>query len=235
MRKFTIVLFICAFAVMVMATVSPSAFAAGVMVHSQPGTSIPGCENTNMCFMPYQASIPVGATIVFMNIDNAAHTFTSGTPQAGSSGLFDSGLVSPGGSFFHTFDEGGEYQYFCILHTWMVGSVIVEEAVAQEPSGGVGPSIEMTIEPELPDAGEQAKLTFVGKTSDGEIWDHIDFRIIVHRAGEEIFNHEFHTHAGVLELEILPEATDFTIEIPEEGSEHEKGEEAHDNILFTRN
>ena len=102
---------------------------------------------------------------------------------------------------------------------------VVMMATVSPSTYGAGASIEMVVEPELPDAGEKAKLTFVGKTSDGEIWEHIDFRIIVHRGGEEIFNHEFHTHAGVLELEILPEATDFTIEIPEEESEHEEEEE----------
>ena len=105
---------------------------------------------------------------------------------------------------------------------------VVVMATVLPSTYGAGSSIEMTIEPELPDAGEEAKLTFVGKTADGEIWDHIDFRIIVHRMGEEIFNHEFHTHAGVLELVILPEATDFTIEIPEEESEHEEKEEVHE-------
>jgi predicted secreted protein with PEFG-CTERM motif len=32
-----------------------------------------------------------------------------------------------GGSFSHTFDTAGTYDYFCMVHPWMEGTVIVEE------------------------------------------------------------------------------------------------------------
>jgi hypothetical protein len=91
-------------------------------------------------------------------------------------------------------------------------------------SFAVGPSIEMGVDPDLPDAGKMTKLTFVGKTADGKVWEHIDYRIIVHKGEDEILRHEFHTHAGILDLEIIPEsASEFTIEIrEEEHAEHEE-------------
>ena len=36
------------------------------------------------------------------------------------------------GSFSHTFDTAGTYDYFCMVHPWMSGTVIVEAAGAAE-------------------------------------------------------------------------------------------------------
>jgi hypothetical protein len=35
-------------------------------------------------------------------------------------------LISPGGTFEHTFKEARNYDYFCRLHPWMIGQLIVE-------------------------------------------------------------------------------------------------------------
>ncbi len=40
--------------------------------------------------------------------------------------LFDSGHLDPFESYTLTFDEAGTYDYFCTLHPWMKGKVIVE-------------------------------------------------------------------------------------------------------------
>jgi len=44
--------------------------------------------------------------------------------SAGS--LFDSGLVKPEGTFQFTFANAGTYNYFCTVHPWMAGQVIVK-------------------------------------------------------------------------------------------------------------
>lgn len=75
---------------------------------------------------PTDISISVGTTVVWTNNDNAAHTATSGSPEQGISGEFDSDLIPPGEIFEYTFDIAGTRDYFCLLHPWMQGTVTVE-------------------------------------------------------------------------------------------------------------
>jgi plastocyanin len=90
------------------------------------GSSVPGCEETDECYVPNTVTIGVGGTVTWTNDDTAAHTVTSGTPSDGPDGAFDSSIVMAGKTFEHTFDDAGEYDYFCIVHPWMTGTVIVE-------------------------------------------------------------------------------------------------------------
>jgi plastocyanin len=96
-----------------------------VEVSIPSGTSVPGCEETNECFIPASVSINKGDTVAWKNNDSAAHTVTSGSPEDGPSGIFDSSLLIGGGSFEHTFDSSGSYDYFCMVHPWMTGDVQV--------------------------------------------------------------------------------------------------------------
>ncbi len=89
------------------------------------GTSVPGCEETNTCFIPSSVTINVGDTISWSNDDTAAHTVTSGQPAKGPDGNFDSSLLMVGKTFDVTFDNSGSYDYFCMVHPWMVGKVQV--------------------------------------------------------------------------------------------------------------
>ncbi len=88
------------------------------------GSSAPGCDETNECFIPADISINVGETVTWSNDDSAAHTVTSGVPGAADD-VFDSSLFMAGTTFSHTFDEAGEYDYFCLVHPWMTGKVQV--------------------------------------------------------------------------------------------------------------
>jgi plastocyanin len=96
-----------------------------VKVSMPSGTSVPGCEETNACYKPASVSIAVGGTVTWSNDDTAAHTVTSGSPTAGPSGVFDSSLVMAGKTFEFTFKNAGTYDYFCMVHPWMVGKVQV--------------------------------------------------------------------------------------------------------------
>jgi len=89
------------------------------------GSGSPGCEETNSCYIPYEVSISTGSTVTWINIDNAAHTVTSGTPNGGPDGLFDSSIIAMNSEFSYTFSESGMYDYFCIVHPWMTGIVSV--------------------------------------------------------------------------------------------------------------
>jgi plastocyanin len=89
------------------------------------GTSVPGCEETNECWSPADISINVGDTVHWMNVDTAAHTVTGGSPSDGPSGKFDSSLIMADAVYAFTFDKAGSYDYFCMVHPWMVGSISV--------------------------------------------------------------------------------------------------------------
>jgi len=108
--------------------IAPSAFAdhTTATVTNAPGSSVPGCEQTaDGCFIPSMVTIDIGGEVIWENNDTAAHTITSGTAVEGPSGVFDSSLVMAGSSFSHTFDAAGTFDYFCMVHPWMAGAVMV--------------------------------------------------------------------------------------------------------------
>ena len=96
-----------------------------ITVEIPAGTSSPGCETANACYSPASVTINVGDSVEWKNTDTAAHTVTGGSPADGPSGVFDSSLIMGGASFEHTFDDAGIYDYFCMVHPWMVGNVQV--------------------------------------------------------------------------------------------------------------
>jgi predicted secreted protein with PEFG-CTERM motif len=114
--------------------VAPSAFAEhgeggmSATVENAAGSSTPGCEPD--CFIPSTVVITVGGTVTWENTDTAAHTSSSGTAADGPDGVFDSSLIMAGGSYSHTFDTAGTFDYFCMVHPWMEGTVIVEAEAA---------------------------------------------------------------------------------------------------------
>ena len=116
--------------------VAPSAFAEhgeggmSATVTNAPGSSTPGCEETDNCFVPSTVVITAGGTVTWENTDTAAHTASSGTAAGGPDGVFDSSLIMAGGSYSVTLDDEGTYPYFCMVHPWMQGTVIVEAEAA---------------------------------------------------------------------------------------------------------
>ena len=113
--------------------VAPSAFAEhgeggmAATVTNAPGSATPGCEATDDCFIPSTVTIHPGGSVTWENTDNAAHTATSGSPTDGPDGVWDSSLMMVGGSYSTTLDDEGTYPYFCMVHPWMSGTIIVEE------------------------------------------------------------------------------------------------------------
>jgi len=117
-------------AIVSVVAIAPNAFAAHheATVTNAPGSSTPGCEETaDGCFIPNTVTIDVGGTVTWENNDTAAHTSTGGSATEGPSGVFDSSLIMAGSSFSHTFEDAGTFDYFCMVHPWMAGTVIVEE------------------------------------------------------------------------------------------------------------
>ncbi len=80
--------------------------------------------------------IVIGDTIVWSNADTAFHTVTSGSEADGLDGLFDSKEFAPGKSFTYKFSEIGHYPYYCTLHPWMQGTIIVTSGFSIVPNVG---------------------------------------------------------------------------------------------------
>ena len=90
------------------------------------GVGVPGCEETNECYNPAELTISAGTTVIWENTDNAAHLATSGTPDGGPDGVFDSGMIMAGSTFEQEFSNTGEFLYYCLVHPWMIGTVTVK-------------------------------------------------------------------------------------------------------------
>ena len=90
------------------------------------GSGSPGCEETDECYIPATLNISTGTTVVWENNDSAAHLATSGTPDGGPDGAFDSGMIMAGATYEFEFSDKGEFVYYCLVHPWMIGTVIVE-------------------------------------------------------------------------------------------------------------
>jgi len=113
--------------------IAPSAFAAHheVTITNAPGSEVAGCEPN--CFVPSTVTVDLGTIVTWDNTDGtAAHTATAGTAADGPSGVWDSSLIMTGQSYSYTADTVGSFDYFCMVHPWMEGTLIVEDpAVAQ--------------------------------------------------------------------------------------------------------
>ncbi len=96
-----------------------------IHVEIPTGTSYPGCEETNSCYSPADVTINAGDTVHWMNVDSSAHTVTAGTSADVQIEVFDSSLIMADGTWSHEFNDAGIYDYFCMIHPWMTGTVTV--------------------------------------------------------------------------------------------------------------
>jgi len=101
----------------------PEVVVAGDIIMSTK-SSRPGCEEADRCYIPSVFTIDSGNQVTWINEDSAFHSVTSGFYDEPSD-LFDSGHLDPYESFTFDFDEKGTYDYFCTLHPWMKGQVLV--------------------------------------------------------------------------------------------------------------
>lgn len=78
----------------------------------------------NFVFVEDRIEVSVGTTVTWTNADVTRHTVTSGADDT-ADGAFDSDDIEAGGTFSQTFDEAGEFAYFCDIHPTMTGVVVV--------------------------------------------------------------------------------------------------------------
>jgi plastocyanin len=85
----------------------------------------PDCGPNDECYIPSKITIKPGETVYWKNQDAAFHSVTSGFYDD-PDGLFDSELLDPEDIFSYKFTEEGIYDYYCTLHPWMKGIILVE-------------------------------------------------------------------------------------------------------------
>jgi hypothetical protein len=167
--------------------------------------------------------IEAGDTVTWVNNDREGHDVTSGqgsgrfgwmsddygTPD----GLFQSGRFMPSESWSFTFSEEGTFPYYCAIHPWMEGAVIVEPKIPDHPVDGFGNRIEefpiiafttdaiveldMTWEPNVIKTNE--KVVFIYHTYDpltNTNLDKMSYDIIIRQGGKELFRDEGLTNVG---------------------------------------
>jgi plastocyanin len=72
-------------------------------------------------FQPPEITVPVGATVVWVNRDETPHTI------AASDEAWVSKALDTNDTYAHTFDQEGDVAYFCTVHPFMTGIVHVRK------------------------------------------------------------------------------------------------------------
>ena len=180
------------------------------------GSSVPGCEETeDGCYIPSTATVDVGGVVIFSNTDNGIHTYTSGSLSDDDAGSeFDTGMLQPDQSYEYTPENVGEFPYFCMLHPWMQGVLIVQEVEAEDDqmddhgddkgvdmqtsegdataTGMLSDGTMVSVWTSTPTAGEMMEISIVFEGA-----EHVNHDIMVTQNGEEVLNDEgAHHHDG---------------------------------------
>ncbi len=106
--------------------------AGGLAFEGCGGGGDPGANEVFMqaiAFNPMEITIQAGESVTWTNQDIVPHTATSGNPGDTVLGpIFRSSFLGQGGTFTHTFEDAGEFVYFCEVHPGMMrdAKVIVE-------------------------------------------------------------------------------------------------------------
>ena len=189
------------------------------------GTDTPECVELDLCYIPSPITVNVGDIVQWINQDSAAHTVTSGSPADGPDGVIYSDLINPGEEFAFRFDKPGVYPYFCTIHTWQVGLVIVQvsEEDIQSPTSvfelteqGItadGSTI-ITIQTDNPEAGNTLPIELEFTNDENQLLIHMNYDIRVIQDGEEVLMLEnAHTMDGSVEHQTRVLESDNPIDI----------------------
>ncbi len=98
------------------------------------------CVAVHNCFSPNPDMVAPGTTVTWKNTDTVSHYVTSGLSTDNTTGtVFDSGnLIKPQGTYQFTFANAGTFNYFCTVHPWMTGQVIVGPLGQNAPGNQTG-------------------------------------------------------------------------------------------------
>ncbi|MBV8245540.1 MAG: cupredoxin family copper-binding protein [Candidatus Eremiobacteraeota bacterium] len=73
----------------------------------------------NFTYVPATIRVHAGDRVTFVNDDDEAHTATALDKS------FDSDGLGTGDTYQHVFPKPGTYRYFCEMHPYMHGTIVV--------------------------------------------------------------------------------------------------------------
>jgi len=206
-------------------------YISGIEVHAEQKTVvIPfGAYNPELntpaevWFDPPTISIKVGDLVSWINDDREGHTVTSGQGSGRfgwmsdnygqADGFFDSGRFLPGDSWSYAFQEKGAFRYFCTIHPWMEGFVIVAPPIPNFPHDAMGNKIkkfpvieftddglielDMTWEPNVIKTFEKVVLIYhTYDPATNSNLDKMSYDIVITQNGREVFRDSGVTQIG---------------------------------------
>ena len=165
---------------------------------------------------PPVMSITTGDTIIWYNDDKEGHTVTSGEGSGRYGWMsdnfgkpddyFDSGRFMPGESWSFTFDDSGTFSYYCTIHPWMEGVVVVEKEIPDFPHDATGKKLTFPLLQYTPDRAIEVdlawdppviktheKIQFVYQFYDPQTNSNLakmKYNFIIFQNGKEIFRDE---------------------------------------------
>jgi predicted secreted protein with PEFG-CTERM motif len=216
---------------------TPTAFADHSEVIIVPaigsGSSQDCIDDAEGCYLPSVATVDLGGTVIFSNTDTAAHTWSEGT-AADATLVFDTSMVMAGASYEYIPDTVGEFSYFCMVHPWMVGLLVVQEAGAEEAAEeaaalaaeeaaalaaeeaaeeaaalaaeeAVAEELMVEISSSSANEGEMLTIDVTFTTLSGDSVEHINYDIKATQNGEVVLDDAgVHDHNGIVEHTTAP-------------------------------
>lgn len=178
-------------------------------------------------FDPPEIKIMAYDTVTWINKDNVKHDISSGLGVSrfeaveGVRGTpdnkFTSGLIASEGKWSYTFTEPGVYPYFCAIHPWMVGTIIVEipdyahdadgnpvkfPIIMRTPDGFYTP--ELRWDPPIMKAGEPVVFTnaFYDANNVNRI-EYLKYEFVLILNGKEIYRVATHSGGGAENFKLV--------------------------------
>ncbi|MBI5378034.1 MAG: hypothetical protein HZA82_05365, partial [Thaumarchaeota archaeon] len=151
---------------------------------------------TEEWYTPTKITILVNDTITWTNQDTDRHTVTSGQSSGRAGGvtgtpgiffgIFDSDLFGQGEVWSYKFIRPGTFPYFCTIHPWMYGVVVVNGPIPSYPHNA---------------AGYELKLPAMAVSTDKKYHNGLYWDPVVIKTGEQIlFTLDFFKIDGATKL-----------------------------------
>jgi len=169
-----------------------------------PGSS----EQENPDYKPDGAVVTQGHIVKWINLDSVVHTVTSSVDFGET---FDSGLMDADDIFMldTTNFAAGEYEYMCIVHPWMVATLVIEEpkepvTVIIPEGAGIPEEGQIYYDPQVIDVT-------VGTTV---VWDNLDSTVHTVTSGQPPVDSD-----GVFDSEMMASGDKFEFTFTDAGSQ----------------